>query len=58
MASSIDLQETLKPFHQRASDAEISKEMQRVIDENAKLRYRITHLVRALEKADSDLALK
>ncbi|KAL8258614.1 hypothetical protein R6Q59_026567 [Mikania micrantha] len=106
MASSIDLQETLKPFHQRASDAEerlekleaafaktkvvvdprneelsnkvaelqrlledakseqlaerekILKEMQRVTDENAKLRYRITHLVRAIEKTDSDLALK
>ncbi|KAD1690208.1 hypothetical protein E3N88_42457 [Mikania micrantha] len=90
MASSIDLQETLKPFHQRASDAEerlekleaafaktkvvvdprneelsnkvaelqrlledakseqlaerekILKEMQRVTDENAKLRYRIS----------------
>ncbi|KAK9056415.1 hypothetical protein SSX86_023776 [Deinandra increscens subsp. villosa] len=103
MAASIDLQETLKPFHQRASEAEerlarleaavattkdsgnkelankvaelqkllndaqseqrterekVLKEMQRVTEENAKLRYRITHLARALEKADSDSALK
>ncbi|KAI3682361.1 hypothetical protein L1987_82293 [Smallanthus sonchifolius] len=103
MAASIDLQETLKPFHQRASEAEERlarleatfatpkelgnkefsnkiaelqklledakseqlaerekglKEVERVTEENAKLRYRITHLARALEKASSDLAFE
>ncbi|KAI3830189.1 hypothetical protein L1987_04323 [Smallanthus sonchifolius] len=103
MAASIDLQEALKPFHQRASEAEERlarleaafattkdsgnkelsnkvaelqklledakseqlaerekglKEVQRVTEENAKLRYRITHLARALEKASSDLAFE
>ncbi|KAI3788254.1 hypothetical protein L2E82_01014 [Cichorium intybus] len=103
MAASNDLQEALKPFHQRASEAEerlarleaalstkkdsgndelsnkvaqlqrmledekaeklaerekALKEVQKANEENAKLRYRITHLVRALEKADRDLASK
>ncbi|KVH87388.1 hypothetical protein Ccrd_025380 [Cynara cardunculus var. scolymus] len=82
MATSNDIQAALKPFHQRASDAEerlarleaaiattkdsgneelsnkALKEVKWVTEENAKLRYRITHLVRALEKADSDLASK
>ncbi|KAK1427094.1 hypothetical protein QVD17_15777 [Tagetes erecta] len=103
MAASNDVQEALKPFHQRASEAEerlakleaafatktdtgskelsskvaelekmledakseqlaerekALKDLQRVTEENAKLHYRITHLVRALEKADSDRALK
>ncbi|MFS8001983.1 hypothetical protein Hanom_Chr13g01196771 [Helianthus anomalus] len=98
MAASNDLQEALKPFHQRASEAEerlakleaalatktvadtgsnessnkvaelqklledaeskrlaerekALKDLQRVTEENAKLHYRITHLVRALEKS-------
>ncbi|KAI3667359.1 hypothetical protein L6452_42415 [Arctium lappa] len=103
MATSNDLQAALKPFHQRASEAEerlarleaaiattkdsgneeLSNkvaEMQRMLEdakaqqlaerekalkevkwateENVKLRYRITHLVRALKKADIDLASK
>ncbi|KAJ0496562.1 hypothetical protein HanHA89_Chr13g0501191 [Helianthus annuus] len=97
MSASNDLQEALKPFHQRASEAEerlakleaalatktadtgsnessnkvaelqklledaeskrlaerekALKDLQRVSEENAKLHYRITHLVRALEKS-------
>ncbi|KAL7600736.1 hypothetical protein Lser_V15G26272 [Lactuca serriola] len=98
MAASNDLQEALKPFYQRASEAEerlarleaafstrkagdtgneellnkvaqlqrmledekekALKEAQKASEENAKLRYRITHLTRALQKADSDLASK
>ncbi|KAI3526050.1 hypothetical protein L1887_05214 [Cichorium endivia] len=103
MAATNNLQDALKPFHQRASEAEerlarleaalstkkdsgndelsnkvdqlqrmledekaeklaerekALKEVQKANEENAKLRYRITHLVRALEKADRDLALK
>ncbi|XP_076905831.1 uncharacterized protein LOC143561718 [Bidens hawaiensis] len=103
MAASNDIQETLKPFHQRASEAEerlakleaaiatktdsgsnepsnkvaelqkeledakseglaekekALKDLQRLTEENAKLQYRITHLVRALEKAGSDFDSK
>ncbi|KAJ9543962.1 hypothetical protein OSB04_023669 [Centaurea solstitialis] len=107
MATSDDVQAALKPFLQRASEAEClvyasssggvwflsshgdsgneelskkvaemqrmledakaeklaerekaSKEVKSVTEENAKLRYRITHLVRALKKADGDLASK
>ncbi|KAA8518120.1 hypothetical protein F0562_015594 [Nyssa sinensis] len=99
MAQSSDLQGALKPFYQRASEAEdrlarleaalaskkdagneellkmvselqsklegaqaerekALKEVQKISVENAKLQYRITHLVRALEEADCKLASK
>ncbi|KAK3039616.1 hypothetical protein RJ639_027207 [Escallonia herrerae] len=100
MAAGNDLQEVLKPFHQRASEAEdrlarleaaiaskedsgkeelvkkvaelesqldvakkeqdserekALKEVKKLAVENAKLQYRITHLVQALKEADSKL---
>lgn len=99
MAASNDLQEFLKPFHLRASEAEdrlarleaafadkiesgneellkkvgevqldledakaerekALKQVQQLSADNAKLQYRITHLVRALHEADSRLASK
>ncbi|PWA76261.1 hypothetical protein CTI12_AA235790 [Artemisia annua] len=98
MAASNNLEETLKPFHLRASQAEerlarleaafattkvsdsgneelLNKvaelekrleeakseqlaEREKALKEEEKLRYRITHLLRALEKADSNLATK
>ncbi|KAL6960111.1 hypothetical protein U1Q18_007665 [Sarracenia purpurea var. burkii] len=107
MAASSDLQDILKPFYQRASEAEdrlakleaslangtgvgldsgnkellkIVSELQSKLDgvkaeqvsekekdleeieklraENAKLKYRISHLVRALKEADVKLAFK
>ncbi|PSS33558.1 Centrosomal protein [Actinidia chinensis var. chinensis] len=103
MAASNDLQDLLKPFYQRASQAEdrlarleatyankkesgneekrkmvtelqspiegvqveqISEngkaleEIKKLRAENAKLKYQITHLVRALKEADSKLASK
>ncbi|KAM7500129.1 hypothetical protein LguiA_024543 [Lonicera macranthoides] len=102
-SSSNDLEEVLKPFYQRASQAEDRlarleatlsstkdsgngepskkvaelqsqledakaelalerekslKEAQQLAAENAKLQYRIIHLVRALKEADSKLASK
>ncbi|GMP86700.1 hypothetical protein CsSME_00039385 [Camellia sinensis var. sinensis] len=103
MAASKDLQEILKPFYQRASEAEdrlarleaaIStkkdagnedllkmvtelqsklesvkaeqvaekekaiEEIEKLHAENAKLKYQISHLIRALKEADSKLASK
>nr|XP_043611243.1 uncharacterized protein LOC122582877 [Erigeron canadensis] len=103
MAATNDIQAALKPFHQRAIQAEerlarleaafaktkvsgneqvsdkvtqlermledakseqlaerekALKELHKVTDENAKLRYRIIHLVRALEDADRCSASK
>ncbi|CAL5351894.1 unnamed protein product [Camellia sinensis] len=103
MAASKDLQEILKPFYQRASEAEdrlarleaaIStkkdagnedllkmvtelqsklesvkaeqvaekekaiEEIEKLRAENAKLKYQISHLIRALKEADSKLASK
>ncbi|KAI7996724.1 hypothetical protein LOK49_LG10G02833 [Camellia lanceoleosa] len=103
MAASNDLQEILKPFYQRASEAEdrlarleaaIStkkdagnedllkmvtelqsklesvkaeqvaekekaiEEVEKLRAENAKLKYQISHLIRALKEADSKLASK
>ncbi|KAF7144464.1 uncharacterized protein LOC131321694 [Rhododendron vialii] len=101
MAASNELHEVLKPFYQRASEAEYrlasleaalapkkdagneellkmiselqseleavkaehvsekkkaSEEVKKLHAENAKLQYRITHLVRSLKEADSKLA--
>ncbi|CAN6443525.1 unnamed protein product [Victoria cruziana] len=95
VAMSIDLEEVLKPFHQRAAEAEeklaklelllegkkgsssfsseealqlkdlrtklecaeaekieVLKEVQKLQAENAKLQYRILHLIRAVQDAD------